>query len=99
MSNLFFFLPICSRRLKLIPPSPSGPVKSVPPDFHLSVHKMKHLFVYHAKKGPSLRTTRVGQNASRASAAALTNLNSNHVPELPMWYVKNAVCALKAFGR
>lgn len=83
----------------MIPPPPSGPVKSVPPDFHLSVHKMKHLIVYHAWKGPSPRTTRVGQYASRAPAAALTNLNFNHVPELPMWYVKNAVFARKAFGR
>ena len=92
-------LPICSRWLKLIQPRPSCRVKSVRLDFYHPANKIKHLFVCHAKKGPTLRTPRVGQHASPALAAIATNLNINHVHQLQMWNVKNAASVLQAFGR
>ena len=101
---LWFTLPfpvllICSRWLRLIPLPLSCPVKSVRLDIRLPANKTKHLFAYHAKKGPTLRTPRDGQHASPAPAALATNLNRNHVHQPQMSNVKNAAGVLQAFGR
>ena len=95
----FLVLLICSRWLKLIQPRPSCRVKSVRLDFYLPANNLKHLFVCHAKKGPTLRTPRVGQHASPALAAIATNLNGNHVHQRQIWNVKNAASVLQASGR
>lgn len=95
----FLVLPICSRWLKFIPPPPSCHVLSVLLDFRPSAHKMVHLVAYDAWKGLFLRTARVGAHADRAPVAAATNLNCDHVPQLQMSCVKNAVGALQDFGR
>ena len=99
MAFSFFFLPIYSRWMKLIPLPLSCRVKSVLLDFHLPANKIKHLFVCHARKEPTLRTPRVGQHASPAPLAIATNLNRNHVHQLQMSNVKNAASVLQAFGR
>ena len=96
---LFPVLPICSRWLKLIQPSPSRRVKSVRLDFYLPANKIKHLFVCHVGKEPTLRTLRVGQHANPAPVAIATNLNRSHAHQVQMSNVKSAPSVLQAFGR
>ena len=95
----FPVLPICSRWLTLIQLPPSCRVKSVRLDFYLPANKIKHLFVCHARKEPTLRTHHVGQRANPAPVAIATNLNRSHAHQLQMSNVKNAANVLQAFGR